>query len=492
MHVVEGVGGTFVRKVKDLVKKKRVLLISPPKGLVAGEPERPKFQTHPLGLLYVAGVLDSNGHQVRIYDAYSFGNTLGEIKREVFDFDPDVVGITSMTILAKDAYLIARTVKEINDAITVVMGGPHVSALPEEALRTGCVDVAVIGEGEHTMLEICEGEGRGFAWIKGVAYRCGERIVRTPARVKTEALDSIPFPAYHLLPSMDSYNPPPHWGKRGGFASMLTCRGCPYDCTFCSVTRDWGRKYRFRSAGNVLDELEMLHDGYGVRYVSFRDSVFTLHKRRVIEICRGMIERRIRIVWNCNGRVNEVDPEMLSWMKRAGCKAIQYGIESGNEEILSRFKGLEKDTIRRAIGMTSRAGIEAHGYFMFGLPGETKETMHDTIEFAKSLDLHSAGFTSVTPFPGSALWDYCIENNLILTTDWGEYDLKGLPPARHANLTSAEILDAQKAAFRQFYLRPKVIFRHLKDIRSMNDMTNYLYEALINLRKNKKVKRRAH
>lgn len=470
-------------------KNTRVLLISPTSGLYAGLPVRPKFQTHPLGLLYLASVLEQAGFEVGIYDAYSFGYTLEDIKTEIKRFSPQVVGITAMTIVANDAYLTAEVTKQIDSSITVVMGGAHSTAMPEEALETGHIDISVIGEGEQTMFEICEqveGAAIDLCTIDGIVFKADAGFKRTTARVRSEALDELPFPAYHLLPSVSDYNPPPHWGKKGGFAAILTCRGCPYRCPFCSVTRDWGRKYRYRSAKNVLDELEYLQKTYGVRYVSIRDSVFTLYKQRAIDICKGMIERDLRITWNCNARVNEVNEELLSWMKKAGCKAIQYGIESGNDELLAQFKGVDKALITRAIDMTSRHGIESHGYFMFGLPGETKDTMKDTMEFAKTLKLHSAGFTSVTPFPGSDLWDYCVDNDLIITKDWSKYDFKEKPPSRHKTLSPEDIYDAQKAAFRMFYLRPKVVLKFLKNVRSPNDMLNYFFGAMINLRKKKK------
>ncbi|VAV82233.1 hypothetical protein MNBD_DELTA01-1251 [hydrothermal vent metagenome] len=473
-----------------MTKKTRVLLISPTNGLYAGSPVRPKFQTHPLGLLYIASVLEGAGFEVGIYDAYSFGHTLGDIKAEVERFRPQIVGITAMTILAKDAYRTAETVKGIDASITVVMGGSHSTAMPDEALETGHIDISVIGEGEDTMHEISEAVERGdldFSQINGIVFKRDGGFIRTPARARSEALDEIPFPAYHLLPSVSDYNPPPHWGKKGRFAAILTCRGCPYKCPFCSVTRDWGRKYRYRSPENVLDELEYLNKTYGVTYVSIRDSVFTLHKQRAIDICKGIVDRGLKITWNCNARVNEVSEELLSWMKKAGCKAIQYGIESGNDELLAQFKGVDKALITRAIDMTSKQGIESHGYFMFGLPGETKDTMKETMEFAKTLKLHSAGFTSVTPFPGSDLWDYCEDNDLILTRDWSKYDFKEKPPSRHKTLSPEDIYDAQKAAFRMFYLRPKVVLRFLKNVRRPNDLLNYFFGAMINLRKKKNV-----
>lgn len=463
----------------------KVLLLSPTKGLVAGHPEKPKFQTHPLGLLYIAGILERGGHSVEILDAWSFGIGLGEIRKQVLDFTPHVVGITAMTISACDAYLIAKAIKEMNPEIVTIMGGPHATALPEEAVNTENIDIAVMGEGEYIMLEICNHIARGdkdFGKIKGVVYKEGNKIIKTGFNPGMVELDKIPFPAYHLLYYMANYNSPPHWGKRGKFASVITSRGCPYGCSFCSVTEAWGRKYRYRSPDNVLNEIELLNKRYGVSFISFRDSVATLHRQRMIDICKGIMDRKLKIKWNCNAKPHEVDEELLRWMKRAGCKTIMYGIESGNEQILFQFKHTDKKVIEKAIDITHKAGIIPHGYFMFGLPGETKETMRETIDFAKSLKLHQAGFTSVIPFPGTKLWDYCISHDLIVTMDWTKYDLKGMPPSKHLNLEAEEILKAQKTAFREFYLRPKIVFYQMKNIRSFNDLTNYIYEAFANLR----------
>ncbi len=469
-------------------KNLKILLISPPQGLSTEHIEAPKFQVHPLGLLYIAGVLEKSSYNVSILDAFSFGKSLEEIKNKIVDFMPDIVGITAMTLMACDAYEVAKTVKQINRATVVVMGGPHATAMHEEVLNIGDIDIAILGEGENCMLEICDSieKKNDFNTIKGIVFKSNGMITKTDSRLKFDELDKIPFPAYHLLTDFKDYNPPPHWGKRGKFASIITSRGCPYDCSFCSVTRSWGKKYRYRSPENVISEIEYLNDNCGVSFLSFRDSIATLHKSRLIDICKGILEKGLKIRWNCNARTNEVDLELLSWMKRAGCKSIFYGIESGNEQILSQFKGLKKDDIRQAISITDKVGIEPHGFFMFGLPGETKESMSETIAFAKSLKLHTAGFTTVTPFPGSRLWDYSLDHNLLLTMDWNEYNLKGRPVSKYVNLSSDDILDAQKKAFREFYLRPKIIYYQLKNIKSFNDLASYVHEAIINLLKKRK------
>ncbi|KKO19568.1 MAG: B12-binding domain-containing radical SAM protein [Candidatus Brocadia sp.] len=471
------------------MKKTKILLLSPPQGLSTGHVEVPKFQVHPLGLLYIASVLEKYRYNVKILDALNFCKSLDEIKKTIIDFMPDIVGISATTPSANDAYAVAKVIKQINHETAIVMGGPHVTAMHDEALNSRDIDIAVLGEGEFSMLEICENfekKRNDLNNIGGIVFKSNGTIVKTNSRTKYDELNNIPFPAYHLLPNFKDYNPPPHWGKKGKFASIITSRGCPYDCSFCSVTRNWGRKYRYRSAENVINEIEYLNNNFGVNFISFRDSIATLHRRRLIDICKGIVEKKLKITWNCNARINEVNLELLTWMKKAGCKSIFYGIESGNEQILSQFKELKKEDIRQVVGLTHKVGIEPHGFFMFGLPGETKETMRDTINFAKSLKLHTAGFTTVTPFPGSRLWDYSLNYNLVLTTDWNQYNLKGKPVSKHSNLTAEEILDAQKKAFKEFYLRPKIIYYQLKNIKSLNDLSSYVQEGIINLFKKRK------
>ncbi|MBL7156541.1 MAG: cobalamin-dependent protein [Candidatus Omnitrophica bacterium] len=467
------------------MEKPKILLINPTQGLNINRPVKPKFQSHPLGLLYIASMLKKNDYNVEILDACNFGCSMEEIKNRIIALKPDIVGITAMTILAPSAYIIAKEIKKINPSIVTVMGGPHATAMPEEALKEGCMDFVVLGEGEYTMLELCDMSSRGnknYQAVKGISYKTGSSITNTGTRPFVMNIDRIPFPDYGLLSQMKRYNPPPHWGKRGAFATVITSRGCPYGCMFCSVTRTWGKRYRYRSAENVLKELKLLHEKYSVKYISLRDSVFTLYKQRVIDICKGIIKNKLDIKWNCNAHAKEVNEEVLAWMKKAGCELIQYGIEQGDESMLKKFKRLDKETIKNAIAITNRAGIKAHGYFMFGMPGETRDTIRATLSFAKNLPLYSAGFTTVTPFPGSDLWDYAVKNSLIITKDWSRYSVKNLSVVRYANFKSQDILRSQKRAFREFYLRPKILFYHFAKIKSLNDLLNYVKGALINLK----------
>lgn len=465
-------------------KNTKILLLSPPKGINLGKIVSPKFQTHPIGLIYLAAMLEKYEYTVKVIDAFSFGISLSEITDQLKQFKPKVVGITAMTISALDAYSIAETIKAHNPHALTVMGGAHSSARPEEVLNTGNIDIAVIGEGEYILKEICDAVERNdydFSTIGGIVYKKDNgEIIHTKRRPKIQNLDKLPFPAYHLLPSMKKYNPPPHWGKKGAFASIITSRGCPYGCQFCCVTRVWGKKYRVRSVSNIIKEIEFLFKNYNVRYFTFRDSTLTLNKKRVIEICKAIIDKKLSIQWNCNARVNEVSPHVLKWMKKAGCKTIMYGIESGDEKILAEFKKITKNNIIEAVNMTHETGIASHGYFMFGFPEETKKSIDKTIKFAKKLKLDEAGFTTVTPFPGTNLWDYLREKKLITTMDWNKYDLKGQLVFKHPTLSAEEMLFAQKKAFRTFYLRPSTIYYFLRKIRTINDLLNFIQQGIIN------------
>lgn len=462
------------------MKEIKILLVNPTQGLSVDEPLTPKFKVQNLGLLYVAAVLEKHNYHVEILDSYNLGSNLEEIGRAIPRFD--VLGITAATILANDAYRVAEEAKKVNPEILTVLGGCHASVLPDEPLQRN-IDVVVMGEGEYTMLELCEQLSRGnreFEGIPGIAFRKDDTTVRNALRPPIENLDDIPFPAHHLLLPIKQYNPFPHWGKPGSFAPIITSRGCPYSCLYCSITRIQGRRYRFRSAENVLDELEWLNKHYDVSTFSFRDGTFTLKKDRVAKICEMIISRKLNIAWNCNGRVNEVDEALLKLMKEAGCKGIQYGIEVGDPERLRAVKRLTPEQVERSIHNTDKAGIAAHGYFMFGLPGETPETIEKTIEFAKSLELDSAGFTVAVPFPGTEFWDYISENNLIQTFDWNKYSTQSTPVFDHETVTHEQLLKAQKRAYREFYLRPKVMWRHTKKLRSVSTLRNYLRKMLVN------------
>lgn len=458
---------------------KGALLITPPKGLWKDKVEKPWISTQPLGLAYIAAGLREAGIKVEMMDAYSLGLSGMDIRRKLEETNPAVVGVSSLTPQWPDTEIVMDLIKDYDKNILTVVGGPHVTALPEESVANSNVDVAVIGEGEGTIVEICQAalSGSDLKDVDGIAVRSDGQIIRTKEREKNKKLDQIPFPAHDLLPEPSFYNPFPAWGKSGNFSCMISGRGCPYSCSFCDVTEQQGKRYRLRSAENVVSELKWLYQAFKVKTFSFRDPSVICNRRRLLEICRLIKDNDLNIVWTCSSRANEVDYEMLEAMKDAGCRRVQYGIEVGNTEMLKEIKKVDKERVIEAVRDTRKAGISAHGYFLFGFVEETPETIQETIDFAKELELDSAGFGVMVPFPGTQEYDKYKELGLLLSEDWRDYDVMGKPVYRHKNISNEQLARAPKIAYRSFYMRPKIIARHLGKMTSFRTVYNYLRSA---------------
>ncbi len=457
----------------------RVLLLTPPKDLGIGDVKRPWVSTQPLGIAYVAAAVRDAGFEVKVIDAYSLGFSGEKIRTEIEAYQPHLVGISTLTPQWPDTVKMAAIVKSVDEKIINVVGGPHVTALPEQAAATEGIDVGVIGEGEATMQALCRAiaEGSALDAVEGIAFsRVGEVIV-TPSRPYITDLDQLSFPAHDLLWEPKLYNPYPSWGKAGNFSCIISGRGCPYNCSFCDVTSQQGKQYRLRSAKNIVDEMIWLNREFGVSMFSFRDPSMVCNRRRLLEICDLIGANGLDIVWNCNARANEVDTEMLMAMKKAGCRVLQYGIETGNPKMLKEIKKITPEKVIAAVDATRRAGIYSHGYFLFGFVDETRETIKDTIEFARRLDLDSAGFAVMVPFPGTQEYEKYKREGLLLTEDWHDYNIMGKPVYRHKHLTNEELRKAPRRAYRRFYLRPRMILRHLKRITSRRVLVSYIKSA---------------
>lgn len=441
--------------------------------------EKPWISTQPLGLAYIAATVRDAGFKVEVIDAYSMGLPGSHIREKIEQFRPQVVGISALTPQWPDAEKVADIVKAVNNDILTVTGGPHITALPEQVVSHPSVDVAALGEGEMTMLDICQSmaDDGDLSQIAGLVIKRNGSMMTTGQRERLTDLDSIPFPAHNLLPKPEMYNPFPAWGKSGNFSCLISGRGCPYKCTFCDVTAQQGFKYRLRSAENVVDEITWLNRTFGVTTFSFRDPSMVCNRRRLLEICELIVKRDLDIAWTCSSRANEVDEEILTAMKQAGCRLIQYGIEVGNAEMLKSIKKLSKERVAEAAHETRRAGIQTHGYFLFGFIQETPETIEETIAFSQELDLDSAGFGIMVPFPGTPEFEHFKAEGLLLTEDWRDYDVMGKPVYHHKNVSEEELLKAPRRAYRGFYLRPHIIVRHLRKMASPRVFLNYLHSS---------------
>jgi|YelNatPaOPRAMG01_1025707.scaffolds.fasta_scaffold34348_2 anaerobic magnesium-protoporphyrin IX monomethyl ester cyclase len=378
----------------------------------------------PLSLGFLASFLEKNNVEVKIIDELAGDN----VEKEIIDFSPQAVGITATTPLVNRAYEIAEFCRR-KDILTI-MGGPHVSVLPQEALRFA--DIIVKGEGEQALLEI----------VKNIVDK--NRIVSADY---IKDLDIIPIPARHLmrmefylytrdrLRYTHLYFVPLHMRV----ASILTGRGCPYRCIFCH--NSWrNTPYRFNRPERVIFEIEELIRRYKIQALFFIEDTLFANKERLIKICQLMKKEKIRIIWGANARVNEIDEEILKMVKEAGCRQITFGFESGSQRILDILKkGITVQQSREAIMLCRKFGIIPQGTFIIGNPTETIEDIYLTEKFIKDNPISGVGVLFSTPFPGTELWDWCKKNNLIADNiNWSDFDYT------HVIYPCSKELDCQK------------------------------------------------
>lgn len=382
----------------------RILLLDPPNHALA----RTGFsvQTHPLGLGYVAAALAPHHDVAQIVpDARPFQATedvWGTILQAAADYNPQLIGITAVTATFPSARTLATRLRAVLPEVPIVLGGVHVSFKPEDGLAIPAVDWVVRGEGEQAMVEIAAAleAGRSPEGTAGVSGRRADGTIwRGPPRPPIKDLDGLAPPrrdgvlwAEHLQPAF--------------YQSIITLRGCPYTCIYCSVPASSERQTRYRSADNITDEIAMLVDRYRVPYLFFHDSVFTLHRRRTLALLDGLAARGLRVPFACQTRTDRVDPELLDRLAQGGCHQIFFGIESGHPESLAKMhKATPLSEIRAAVSEVRRRGIRCTGFFMVGFPWETEEHLDTTADFATDLGLDAVSLFSATPLPGTALWD---------------------------------------------------------------------------------------
>ncbi len=443
----------------------RILLVNPS---IAKEEVYSKYSVGapslpPLGLCYLAAVLLRRGHEVIILDCAAEQIPISQLKRKVHEFLPDLVGITSTTVSYAAAKRALNTIKETNREIITVLGGAHISALPSATMEE-CkyIDVGVVGEGEFTLAEIVERlvNKDSLTDVAGALVRHDGRIIGNKPRKPVSNLDKIPFPARHLLKDLRLYS---HTPFRGGkfMTTMITSRGCPFSCAYCDQSV-FGRSWRSHSPGYIVEEMLLLKKNYNIDFVSFEDDNFLLSNARAMDICDRMTQASLDISWSCLGRANEVDGELLPLMKRAGCKNIYIGIESGSPRILKLInKKMSIEETRKGISLIKDFGIKVTGSFIFGLPTETKKDIQRTIDLALSLPLDGITFFTFTPFPNTPLRELAFQHGKV-SPEWEHYS--GHPsalPFLPNGISKEYLLGVQTKAYRQFLLRPGYILRHL-------------------------------
>lgn len=433
----------------------------------------------PLGLMYIASYLRKDGHEVKIIDA-EVDNifTVKEITSLLEEFKPDVVGCGATTPEIEMAEAILRSAKDSLEVITII-GGPHATALPEDVLQNMFIDFVVRGEGEETMREIISDK---FSYAAdGISYHCMGGFRHNPDR-KLLNINQLLLPARDLIDNSKYVYPVPRKGMRPT-TSVQTSRGCPSQCTFCF--RSFGNKVRFRDPKLVVDEIEECMTKYGAEFIVFVDDTFTMSKSHVIGICTEIIKRGLRFSWFCQGRVDTVlrnGKETLGVMKNAGCEKFSVGIESGNAEQLKRIKkGITLDEVRQAVKLLHEEGFETDAGFIIGLSYDTEKTIEDTVRFAMSLDLDRANFNIATPYPRTEMFEQAKRDEGLhfVRTDWRDFKRWGNAVIRTDEVSADRLIELQRQIQMRFYLRPKIIERHLREFYAGNDSA-YYHRPLLN------------
>ncbi len=426
----------------------------------------------PITLCTAAAILREAGFEVRVNDCPSEGIDREQLRSLLKDYHPDLLIInTSTPSISHDAGIPALAKEALPDLRTAFIG-IHPGVLPEQtfALSPG-LDFIIRGEPEFTALELAQRlEARESPeGIIGLFTGINGEIRRFDNRPYHPDLDSLPFPAWDLV-DLDKYRLP-FTGKR--FVMVMSSRGCPYDCTFCVAQSYYGKKLRKRSAERIVDEIEWAIREFGVKDFFFWSESFTIIKKNIHGLCDEILRRGLKIRWVCNSRVDNVDLDLLKKMKHAGCWMISYGIESGDQDLLDRAqKRITLEQIRQGVELTRKVGFQIAGHFMLGLPGETEDTLRQTGEFSRSLDLDYAQFYCAAPWPGSRFYDEAVRENWLNSDDWSRYEQSQMV-VDYPEISGQRMMELRDRMTRAFYFRPRIIWKTMKKITSPREFRNF-------------------
>jgi len=459
--------------------KMNVLLINPPMEnmIMSDSPiflDEERGCNPPLGLLYLAAYILKYGiHKVAILDTQVYGLDYGEIEQRIKRLKPDVVGIQTMTFTLIDVIKTAKIVKSVDKHIKIVLGGPHVNVFPYETISIPYVDYLVLGEGEGTFNDLLDNIDNEdvLKKIGGIVFQDKKgKIINTGTRPLIKDLDEIPFPAREITPYKKYTS---LLAKRSPVTTMMTSRGCPYKCAYCDRPH-LGKVFRARSSKNVVDEMEECVD-LGINEFLIYDDTFTIDRKRVVDVCDEIIRRKLDVGWDIRARVNTVDQQLLYKLRKAGCERIHYGVEASDQRILNRLrKGITLKQVHDAFKWTKKAGIESLAYFMIGSPGEGRNEVLKTIDFAKKLKPDFVSFSVTTPFPSTDLYVWARQKGIIKRDVWKEFannptkDFKA--PLWTERLSRDELMELLMYAYKGFYTRPSYIAKKLLRVRSVSEL----------------------
>jgi len=427
----------------------------------------------PLG--YLAAFLTKNNYDVEILDP-TFEGRDDALKR-LAKIDFDVLGISAYTMNFSLGLEFARYAKSQNKNCRILFGGVHPSILYDEVIREEVVDFVAVGEGEETSLELMKALEQDLPLenVDGLVFKRGGRPIVNPPRKLITDLDRLPFPARDLLP-MKHYLKASFgrsaWAVRQPATSIVTSRGCPFHCTYCSSHLIFGRKTRYRSVSNIVDEIESLIGDYQIQGLSIVDDTFIISKKQIYEFTEEMKRRKIRIEFICNGRVDIIDKDILKVLKDIGCVGIAFGVESGSQDILDKVlkKGITLEQVRNAFRLAYEVGIPTDAYFMIGIPGEAERDIRETIRFSKTLKASAANFAMTIPMPKTELFGIALEKGEISATSWNDFDYTGKPIFKSKLMDEKRLVKLRKKAILSFYFSFGYLLNQILSIRSVSDL----------------------
>lgn len=457
--------------------KKRILLIYPPSPVLNREdrcqqPTKDLIVIPPLpptDLMYLAAVAEKAGLEAKINDYSQNGDYEADLK----EFNPDylVVNIATPT-LEHDLDAVKKAKEICPDVITIAKGAAFLTLADRIIKEHNELDFGILGEAENTLKEILEGKPK--AEILGLYYKENDEVKFTGSRPFIEDLDSLPFPARHLVDN-NIYRRPDNNKVQ---ATIKVSRGCPFHCFFCLATPVSGAKVRRRSPENIVAEIKECVEKYNIKNFLFWSDIFNIDKDWTMKLCQAIIDSGLKITWSANTRADTADLEMAEMMYKSGCRLVSIGVESGSQYMLEKMgKKITLNDVRRTVKVFKKAKIRIYNYFVIGLPWETEETVEETIKFAIELNSDFISFYTATPLPGSRFYDYALEHNLF-DKETSFENAYYYPAVNTHNLSRERVFELHKSAIKRFYLRPLYILKMLSRIRSFAEIKNYFIAGM--------------
>jgi len=455
----------------------KILLINPSQENVYGSLKKPAFP--PLSLAYIGAVLEQKGHDVEVIDMDVDNITKDRFSTILKKGQYRLIGLTTTTPTYNNVVKLCNVIKKESFAKTVI-GGIHATVMPRASIALDGIDFLIKGEGEETICELadCLEKNEEPLQVKGLLYKKSGDIIVNEDRELIEDLDVLPSPAWHLFRHLKYTYPDSLYSS---VLPLMSSRGCPFNCGFCSAKSIFLKKFRPRSAKNVVDEIEYLIKNYRVREIHFWDDIFTLNRERVFKIKEEILKRKINIKFSFpNGlRVDCVDMEILKALKEMGTYSIAFGVESGNQDILNSVsKGTTIEKIKAAFQMVKKLNIESWGFFMIGFPKDTEATIRNTIDFAIKLNPDIAKFHILKPYPGTAVFDELNQEGLIVDRNFDHYGIHTKPVHCLNNLSEKDLLKWHKIAYRKFYFRPKKIIKLMLRMKTLNRLKSNVQNGI--------------